>query len=680
MLFALKSIATPLPKNVHLNYSENGPYADSEISGIVWYDLNMDGNKDSDETGMPNIPVLLYTCNGIFVTSVITDVDGSYSFSEIDDGSYKLFVSLAGLGNDYEFTFIDSYTENSINGSGYSDCFSTTGGSYTFDGGITVFPYIGDKVWEDINGNGIQDVGEPGIANVEVEVYDYNGLVTSTTTNSYGTYYFRNLFPGQYYLKFNTSNIYLPTTYVPGVVNNSSVTNSNGLRTTDYFLVEPQENNFTMDAGFIKCAKICGIIYNDYNYSDSLNTDENGINELKINLFEIVGNDTLYYGSTFTGLRPGSQSDDGYYEFCVKPGTYFLEIESGSFVNYIPGLPFATSDPFTYNHFEEIDGKVVSYTVTVQSGDSFCNINQGYYCVGSIKSIVWIDSNQNGQRETGEEREAGVVAKLYNTQHQLIKSTISDSSGLVVFTKVKKGTYYIVFEISEEYDFTYPFIGSTNFDSNVDGSYGPGSTPRFTLSECDLLTGIDVGLFLRPLPVKWVSVTAEKLSNSNKIIWKVAQEQNVSHYLVMKSLDGKDWNTTDRIMVKAGERSLTYESIDFQISGTIIYYRIQSVDFDGKISNSDIAQVLRQDDILFSILPNPANQTLTIAFPTETMVNDGNLWFEIVNNVGHSMYLEQINICKSSAIEVGSWPEGIYQAILKNDKQVVSVKKISIFH
>ena len=680
MLFALKSIATPLPKNVHLNYSENGPYADSEISGIVWYDLDMDGNIDSDETGMPNIPVLLYTCNGIFVTSVITDVDGSYSFSEIDDGSYKIFVSLAGLGNDYDFTLIDTYTENTITSNGYSDCFTTSGDSYTFDGGITVFPYVGDKVWEDINGNGIQDVGEPGIANVVVEVYDYSGLVTSTTTNSFGTYYFRNLFPGEYYLKFNTSESYLPTTYVPGAPNNSAVTNSNGFRTTDYFLVEPQENNFTMDAGFIECAKICGIIYYDYNYSDSLNTDENGINEVKINLFEIVGYDTLFYGSTFTGLRPGSQSDDGYYEFCVKPGTYFIEIESSNFENYIPGLPFATSNPFTYNHFEEKDGKVVSYNITVESGDYYCDINQGYYCVGSIQSIVWHDSNQNGLRESGEEREAGVVAKLYNTQHQLIKSAISDSSGLIVFKKVKKGTYYIVFEVSEEYDFTVPFNGPTNFDSNVDGSYGPGSTPRFTLSECDVLRGIDVGIFLRPLPVKWVSVTAEKYPNSNKVLWKVAQEQNVSHYQVLKSTDGRAWNMTDKIKAKAGERSYTYESIDFEISSTLIYYRIVSVDFDGKTSNSDIVQIARQEDNLFTVQPNPANQTLTITFPTESPIFSSDLWFEIVNNAGQTMHSEQISNGNSSAVEVGNWPEGIYQAILKNDKQVVSVKKISIFH
>ena len=50
---------------------------------------------------------------------------------------------------------------------------------------------IGNRVWLDLNGNGVQDANEPGIQGVHVNLYDANGnLVGSTTTDASGDYYF----------------------------------------------------------------------------------------------------------------------------------------------------------------------------------------------------------------------------------------------------------------------------------------------------------------------------------------------------------------------------------------------------------------------------------------------------------------------------------------------------------
>ncbi|HSY16523.1 MAG TPA: SdrD B-like domain-containing protein, partial [Jatrophihabitantaceae bacterium] len=52
---------------------------------------------------------------------------------------------------------------------------------------------IGNRVWKDLNNNGIQDAGEPGIANVTVQLLDHNGtVVATTTTDANGNYYFNN--------------------------------------------------------------------------------------------------------------------------------------------------------------------------------------------------------------------------------------------------------------------------------------------------------------------------------------------------------------------------------------------------------------------------------------------------------------------------------------------------------
>ena len=50
---------------------------------------------------------------------------------------------------------------------------------------------IGNRVWDDYDGDGVQDAGEPGIAGVVVGLYDDNGaLVATVTTDSDGTFLF----------------------------------------------------------------------------------------------------------------------------------------------------------------------------------------------------------------------------------------------------------------------------------------------------------------------------------------------------------------------------------------------------------------------------------------------------------------------------------------------------------
>src|SRR5262249_49946870 len=52
---------------------------------------------------------------------------------------------------------------------------------------------IGNRVWNDRNGDGIQEAGEPGIAGVTVDLYDPNGnLLATAVTDANGNYYFSN--------------------------------------------------------------------------------------------------------------------------------------------------------------------------------------------------------------------------------------------------------------------------------------------------------------------------------------------------------------------------------------------------------------------------------------------------------------------------------------------------------
>ena len=59
---------------------------------------------------------------------------------------------------------------------------------------------IGNFVWEDLNADGIQDSGEPGIEGATVKLLDASGenITHSTTTDINGTYLFKDLCMGNY--------------------------------------------------------------------------------------------------------------------------------------------------------------------------------------------------------------------------------------------------------------------------------------------------------------------------------------------------------------------------------------------------------------------------------------------------------------------------------------------------
>ena len=78
--------------------------------------------------------------------------------------------------------------------------------------------FIGDRVWEDTNGDTMQDPGEPGIAGVTVELEEmFNASAVSTVvTDGAGFYGFGDLFPGAYQVRVLLSS--LPMGFVPTTI------------------------------------------------------------------------------------------------------------------------------------------------------------------------------------------------------------------------------------------------------------------------------------------------------------------------------------------------------------------------------------------------------------------------------------------------------------------------------
>jgi hypothetical protein len=68
----------------------------------------------------------------------------------------------------------------------------------------TTWAYIGDFVWHDMNQDGIQDPGEPGVPGVTVHLYDcWDILLESTVTDADGLYLFTTEWDRDYYIMFD---------------------------------------------------------------------------------------------------------------------------------------------------------------------------------------------------------------------------------------------------------------------------------------------------------------------------------------------------------------------------------------------------------------------------------------------------------------------------------------------
>ncbi|MCD1572324.1 DUF7927 domain-containing protein, partial [Agromyces mediolanus] len=120
---------------------------------------------------------------------------------------------------------------------------------------------LGDRVWVDENENGLQDVGETGVAGITVELLDgagepvlaADGTPITTTTDASGDYLFGELAYGEYRVRFSgMPNGWFFTARGAGAPGSSSAADpSNGL-TDPIRLDAATPRNFDQDAGLIR--------------------------------------------------------------------------------------------------------------------------------------------------------------------------------------------------------------------------------------------------------------------------------------------------------------------------------------------------------------------------------------------------------------------------------------------
>ena len=170
----------PTTTNVALNqsYSEiDGFYETGELSGHLYFDNNGNGTQDANEPDMPNVDIEI--TNSLGETQVVTtDANGDWSV-ELPAGSTLTLID----ENDADFPIGATQTE----GTNPTNINVINGDSVSEINGFFESGELSGLLYFDINNNGMQDIGEGGIPNINVEIITALGdlIIVETDANGF---------------------------------------------------------------------------------------------------------------------------------------------------------------------------------------------------------------------------------------------------------------------------------------------------------------------------------------------------------------------------------------------------------------------------------------------------------------------------------------------------------------
>lgn len=555
----------------------------NSIGDKVWNDVNNNGIQDGGEAGVPNVTVRLLNGSGVAVNNpatglpyvVMTDANGNYKFVDLPDGNY--IVEFANIPSGYSFTNQDASGSGApgsgTDGTDDSDPKTTTGRTGVInldaagtnpvslnitnvDAGIVQgipagTASLGNRVWYDMNNNGLQDAGELGVANVKVELLDGSGNPVDSDpntagvqayivfTNALGEYLFTGLAAGDYTVRFSR----FPAGYTSSPLNagndaldadanfaGSSIT-ATTTATTGIYTLQTGEDNMTVDMGIVPAAgtnSLGNFVWYDQDNDGKQDAGEPGTQGVMVSLYSngvdgLPGTvDDVFVGVTVTDSL-------GRYLFAGLPdGNYNL-----GFTNLPAGYSFTSQNVSGSTAADGSDANTASGRTgtfaldpTSASLTAVNNVDADAGLVttrAALGNYVWIDSDADGVQDATEAGVPGVTVILYASDGTtVLASTITDANGKYYFGNLTPGDFVVGFStIPSNLTFTQQNTPGDNQDNtNSDANPVTGKTSVITLSAGETDLTIDAGL--KPnIPASvgdyvWIDVDGDGVQDINE--------------------------------------------------------------------------------------------------------------------------------------------------------------------
>jgi len=120
------------------------------------------------------------------------------------------------------------------------------------------------------------------------------------------------------------------------------------------------------------------------------------------------------------------------------------------------------------------------------------------------------------------------------------------------------------------------------------------------------------------LPVTGLQTTAVRNNNDVMVKWQTLTETNTSHFVVEKSIDGKNWEALGTVAAAGNSQfKKEYSLNDTKVTGDN-YYRIQQVDIDGRFSYSNVVTIKINNSLIkASTYPNPFTNMVQVDIKAE---------------------------------------------------------------
>ena len=427
------------------DFCENEPVS---ISGFVYVDLDNDGARDSGESGIAGVTLVLLDAAGRPTTvTTVTDVNGFYRFDGLAPGVY-------GVSEVQPAAYIDGQDRaGSAGGSVQNDMITGAqlnpgvhGTEYNF--GELLPSSISGRVHADLNGDCTYQEGEPTIGGVEVRLLDPAGnIIAKTITAADGTYSFTGLAPGVYSVFEVQPAGYFDGGEEPGsaggnVSGNDLITGINlgaGVTATGYDFCEALP------------ASIAGKVFSDPN-GDTIFDAATGSTPIAGAVIELLDNIGNVLATTVTDAN-GSYSFTG-----LAPGVYQLREQQPA--GYFDG------DEVVGNAGGVLGGNDFMKDIELTSGENGVEYNFAELPPATLSGYVYQDGPtilladgeeldvtkvRDGKRTADDRPIAGVVVRLTDefgvpltdTFGKTIE-TVTDANGYYQFTGLRQGRYGVV--------------------------------------------------------------------------------------------------------------------------------------------------------------------------------------------------------------------------------------------
>jgi len=333
---------------------------------------------------------------------------------------------------------------------------------------------IGDYIWHDLNRNGIQDAGEPGIDGVVVNLYDNsNNLLDTITTGTgpggqHGFYQFTNVCTGTYQVIVDAST--LPPGYTPtlNTVGTDRSVDSNGSPATVTLDATKLSDN-TIDFGYVSpCTGTVGdFVWNDLNRNGVQDANEPGIDNVPVSIY--LGSTLI--GTTNTSVGPGNQH--GYYQFTgLCAGSYTVQATTPA--GFVPSTSFLGGDTT-----KDSNGSPASVTLsTDNSVDTTIDFGFNAPCSGTVGDFVWNDLNRNGIQDANEPGIDGATVRIFDAANNQVGLTttgfdsVTQLHGKYQFSGLCAGTYTVKVTTPVGFVASSSLVGT---DTTIDSNGSPAS-------------------------------------------------------------------------------------------------------------------------------------------------------------------------------------------------------------